>query len=535
MRPSIFVASASSASSSFCSPSSSSSSFASAWVACNVYISAGGGGEGHQHLLSRLLTLAQTECVSPSSSSPTTTEQQRSTRDVAGSPCCFAAVIHAYADPVYNRSSFHLAGTAGRVSHVASTLTHQAIQQLGEYINNKQHSQHESTTDQSSSRMNQSTNDHNKIQDSAHPFVGLVDHVSVMPLHGIDTLPNSVCTTSGYDHRHNNKEAARQNKDDADSIDDDDDGSFVPQTASGWAARQIGQSLLMAEQRQEQEHQQVAIRSKVYYYGTAHPHGVPLAQVRRERTQFFQSGGLAKTTRTTPNLVDGKAAETKNTRTNIVTVGAPAEFAENFNLRLRPLPNDASKTTTTTKQLAHSLTRHVRERNGGLPGLEALSLPYVTGTQPNQQQWEVTCNLLCPSRTTAQQLQDAAHQWEEQQLQHLFGWPTKKGGTSSPSTTAIDGQDFLQDHPTPTRSSQEPPKLIEKAYRVGTTAAQCLHVLNCLRGTDEDYDDSDQNGKTPNLNRLENTTQQEDTKLQRRRRRRVHDAAVADKLEEYLA
>ena len=61
-----------------------------------------------------------------------------------------------------------------------------------------------------------------------------------------------------------------------------------------------------------------------------------------------------------------------------VTIGAPDSFVENFNIRLQ----------CQDRKIARSLTRELREMDGGFPFVEALTLPYGPG------HWEVACNLL---------------------------------------------------------------------------------------------------------------------------------------------
>jgi glutamate formiminotransferase len=330
------------------------SRFSQSLVACNVYVSAGGK-PNHVPILLNLLQEAQEHCTRlAGNSKPTTT----SSTDTS-----YAAIVHAYADPVYNRSSFHLAGTAENVANVASNLASQAIQVLRKEM------------------ANESSEDVNDLeQASHHPFVGLVDHVTVMPLASDNKNKNNNLQSGTLQPAH----------------------SFQPLTASAWAARNIGQRLS-------------ELQVQVYYYGHAHPETTPLATIRRERTNFFTSGGLLE-----PD-------NTFQPATNVATVGAPAEgFAENYNVRL---------TNQCSKKRAQSLTRLVRERDGGLRGVEALTLPYSNG------RWEVACNLLHPDEASAEDIQALVDRWQAQQQ-------------------AETGQ-----------------VLVEQGYRVGTTEEQCLRVL----------------------------------------------------------
>lgn len=310
------------------------------YVACNVYVSAGGGDKRHAALLLQLLRQAQ---------------QQSRGRPVG--------VVHAYADQVYNRSSFHLVGQAEPLAVVAGDLACQAVIGLRELAE---------------------AHDKTQPQQNNHPNVGFVDHVSVMPIQGRDKNNNE-----------NNDDDGNSNVDFTNSSDHD----FVPATPSGIAARHIGKVL-----------QQAGVH--VCYYGSAHQDGKTLATVRREETHFFSSGGL----------MDHSAASNGTQAGEVATVGAPLGFVENYNIRLK---------ATCPKRVAQSLTKRVRERDGGLVGVEALTLPYANG------QWEVACNLLCPKQTSAHDIDQVVADWTNQ-----------------------IGQDY-----------------VEIAYRVGTTAEQCLEAI----------------------------------------------------------
>eukprot|EP00527_Entomoneis_sp_CCMP2396_P003595 CAMPEP_0198153194 /NCGR_PEP_ID=MMETSP1443-20131203/63123_1 /TAXON_ID=186043 /ORGANISM="Entomoneis sp., Strain CCMP2396" /LENGTH=365 /DNA_ID=CAMNT_0043819437 /DNA_START=94 /DNA_END=1191 /DNA_ORIENTATION=+ len=341
---------------------SSTSRFASCLVACNIYVSA-----SQKTILLDLLKQAQ-----------------RSAEPVV--------VVHAFCDLVYNRSSFHLAGTAQGIAHVASQLASTAIQQLrataAANTNTTTHAEISCDSASSNTTIN------------AHPHVGSVDHIAVMPLQ------------QGHDY-------------------DDDDGSkkpitsastmtmtttdadFTPKTASGWAALQIGQSLREKVAQDEKKN-----LLQVYYYGTATADNTPLATVRRDRTKFFQSVGSLTTTDLIPSQPSSE----------ITTVGAPLEFAENYNLRC----------ICSNKSQVQSLTRYLRERDGGLPGVEALTLPYG-----DVNKYEVACNLLKPTIASADDIWIRAQAWQQQQ--------------------------------------QSSNVIIERGYRVGTTAEECLQVWKSVQ------------------------------------------------------
>jgi glutamate formiminotransferase len=258
-------------------------------------------------------------------------------------------VVHAYADGPYDRSSFHLAGNPCAVADVASSLAIHAMDGL--------------------LILPKLTGD----EVSRHPFVGLVDHVSVMPLPPTQTDKSS--DTSSH----------------------------------GDAALSIGKRLETSG-------------VQVFYYGDAHPERTPLAVVRREQTNFFRSGGLQQnqngTERSTP------------TEKGVATVGAPATFVENFNIRLTP---------NCDFKLARSLTSFLRERDGGLLGVEGLTLPY------GNRRYEMAGNLLRPDVCS-----------EDAVLAKLDEWVVHK----------------LKEFPFERKSD-----LIEAAYRVGTTAKQCQEAV----------------------------------------------------------
>jgi glutamate formiminotransferase len=336
-----------------------------AQVACNVYVSVGGM-PSHAPLLLDLLRQTQEHCahlvaISADSGPPSTRS---------------AAVVHAYADPVYNRSSFHLAGTAPHVASLASKLAADAIQSIR----------------QASDGLSSSSDVH--TESVSHPNVGLVDHVAVMPITGRDETSKHAATTA------------------------------TSTTPSGLAARMIGDRLS-------------ALNVQVFYYGTAHPQAIPLAIVRKEQTSFFHSGGLS--------LDHGKGGKRcSHPVVEVATVGAPPEFVENYNIRL---------TRHCTLAMARSLTRRVRERDGGLAGVEALTLPYSEG------RWEVACNLLRPTQASANDIQTVVDEWVNEQR-----WQQQK---------------------------QVGNDLVEQGYRVGTTSKLCLEALSILSlDKQQIYDDS---------------------------------------------
>ncbi|CAB9526297.1 Formiminotransferase domain, N-terminal subdomain [Seminavis robusta] len=327
-------------------------------LGCNVYISAGGSPR-HIPFLLDILKKTQEHCAqlggtSTSSGEPNISSHPTAPEETAVANAC--VVVHAFSDVVYNRSSIHLAANSeDAMARVVIDLVQNARSRLS------QEEEQDDNTEFSSA--------------PHHPSVGLVDHVSVMPL------------------------LLEKGKDEHDVTQDNQ-----LQTPWGRTARAIGTTMA--------DTPNVA----VFFYGDADPHQTPLATVRRDKTNFFQSGGL---------LLDSDNAKTHVMDT--ATVGAPPGFVENYNIRLHACCD---------KKMAQSLTRAVRERNGGVAGVEALTLPYSQG------RYEVACNLLQPRVGSAECIQKKVDEWVQ-------------GQTSS--------------------TSQE--ELVECAYRVGTTASQCLEAL----------------------------------------------------------
>jgi hypothetical protein len=102
------------------------------------------------------------------------------------------------------------------------------------------------------------------------------------------------------------------------------------------------------------------------------------------------------------------------------TVGASPHFVENWNVCLN---------SNCDKATAQGLTKKIRGRDGGLPFVEALPLPYG----PNR--LEAACNLLNPKQTSSDDIEAKVQAWEHHH------------------------------------------DLVEKGYQVGTTVDMCLQAL----------------------------------------------------------
>ena len=385
---------------------------ATVWVACNVYVSS-----SQATRLMPLLRHAQQECSKYCSTAS------------SDFPSSSVVLVHAFGDVVYNRSSFHFAGTALGVSQVASQLAIQALHQLAK----------------TSEEDDDDTTRNTESGSSDHPFVGMVDHISVMPLTRLDFVSTArLPCTSTEDEITSDSFTAPQT----------DDARFEPSTPSGWAARQIGEAI----------HQTISNNQLcIHYYGAATPDNRSLAQVRRESTSFFQSGGLDNM-KEEGNEERLRTPSTSLPPTEISLIGAPPEFVENYNMQCRG-----------SLASVRALTRHIRARDGGLPGVEALTLPYHTKTTTGTRQqetddsknsqtqemllYEVACNLLQPNVSSAKDIEERALAWilhrkEQQPTASTVTW--------------------------------------ERGYRVGTTAGQCCDLLKHLEDGTIDRNEHDQ-------------------------------------------
>lgn len=222
-------------------------------------------------------------------------------------------------------------------------------------------------------------NTHGSLINSSteHPHVGLVDHVAVVPLvTGMESRIVDPYTTFTQ--------------------------LFI-NTHGADVARKLG--MFMCEK----------LNVNVFYYGLAHKKNLSLFKVRKRRTNFFKSHG---------KIVTG-SMEPEQPTMESCTVGAPDEFVENYNVRMK---------NTCSKKTAQYLSRLVRESDGGLKGVEAIAFPYT------KDRWEVACNLLRPYAGGAS-VNDLKNEFRE--------WNTKKN-------------------------------VMEKGYRVGTTQEQSIKVLETI-------------------------------------------------------
>ena len=338
-------------------------------IGCNIYITAGGS-QRHAPILTDLVQRAQNLFQEKSSQTSVENLQSESSMDLLSDDernrstiednmkerNDLGVLVHAFTDKVYNRTSLHLAGTPEIVLDVAIELIKHVVVELRKL------------DDTNKSLMNSST---------AHPHVGLVDHVAVVPL------------ITGTESRFL-----------------DPDTPFSPMfltTYGADVARKLG-----AFMRDK-------LNIHVFFYGLAHRKNLSLVKVRKRQTNFFK----------TERMIVVGSMEPELPTTESCTVGAPEEFVENYNVRLKE---------SCSKKAAQHLSRLVRESDGGLIGVEAMALQY------SKNRWEVACNLIRPYA----------------------------GGANV---------DILKDE---FRDWNEDKNLTEKGYRVGTTQEQSIKVLETI-------------------------------------------------------
>uniref|UniRef100_A0A7S3V976 Formiminotransferase N-terminal subdomain domain-containing protein n=1 Tax=Chaetoceros debilis TaxID=122233 RepID=A0A7S3V976_9STRA len=434
-------------------------------VACNIYVSAGGRSH-HAKPLLNLLKSTQEKCrqlrsngtgngntnivncsrttLSPRDLAAESTSSRNVERERHQRIQNKIAVIHAYADGPYNRSSFHIAGNADCVCQIASHIALGAIDFLscidantGANANANANNSKEENGGDNLSRNVSSSND-----DSTHPLVGLVDHISVMP------LSNDIIETGLVVNDKPNKENPDVNAGaDVDLGKDNithtqtnsSSATFIPPDVHGMVARSIANVL-----------DQLGV--KIETYASADPDNTPLAIVRKQKTSFFKSGGLTAENDNTENdneHADKNEKHRKITREvqknlGVCTVGSPPCFVENYNVRL---------TKNISKKQAMRLTKKVRERDGGIVGVEALTLPY------SNDRYETACNLLRPGVGSANDIETVVEEWIDEENALLRD---------------KNGNDGLMD----VNSKLPREYFVDDAYRVGTTVSQCTAVLD---------------------------------------------------------
>jgi hypothetical protein len=364
-------------------------------IAGNIYISAGGRGKSSSKFLMELLHAIQEEC------SRIRQQQQQQHADNR------VVLVHAFADPCYDRSSLHLAGNSCAVAQVTTWISRLALQ----HNNNN-------------TCFTTSTDTTVPPPPTAHPNVGFIDHIALMPL----LLPHNTAVSTFLSHFSNHQS----------------DPTKQQQDSCTQAAKYVGEYLSSE------------MGCIVHYYGSASIDHAPLAKVRRERTNFFQSGALAASKALSIGSSSSPDTPSSSSSNTVVCVGSPCNFVENFNIRLSVTENknnnnnnNNNSNATVGKKVAISLCRTLRERDGGLLGVEALTLPYLSSSPTtNNSCWEVECNLLSPHVGS----KDAIRQ-------RTMEWLTQYNNSENTNLNVIS---------------------IEDMYSVGTTQEQCLNVLLLL-------------------------------------------------------
>ncbi len=427
-----------------------------ALVACNIYISAASSRPSHPTTLLNLLRRAQDHCRRirhghcdgsgiavnhhhyRNTKNPTkAASKEEITKTPLRTP---VAIVHAYADIPYDRSSIHLAGYSECVAEVASELIHNALTEL-EFDSF-------GGSDTSASKQEVAAKEatiRGSGASTRHPTVGLIDHVSIMPLvmprsssHAPSYAPFGVSSTQST------------------SPADGDQAKEESVNAAAKAALQVGSNLSQYANSNSLE---------VFYYGRACPKNTPLAAVRRDRTTFFNSGGTRKRGNDACTIKYGDEVNRTNDdnidrilpKFGSITIGTPQNFVENYNIRL---------TSKCTRSMARALTDMVRGRNvGGIVGVEALTLPYYHSEDIC---FEVACNLTNPILGSKDMILERVGDWVDVMRKQIV----EKRDDGDVDAEKIDFDYFVQD-----------------AYRVGTTEVQCIDALQIDWYTSgQDYD-----------------------------------------------
>lgn len=379
-------------------------------VACNIYITAAATASS---TLPSLLARAQDHCRQLRLQNCTQKQQEEEQIDSSSNNnkrSVAAAIVHAYADIPYDRSSFHLAGQSDCVAEVAIGLIQNALNEIEVPSNHL-----------SSNKNGADANDATKLttgdkpKETRHPYVGLVDHVSVMPI----ACKEEDSTTT-------NSNAAMN---------------------AANAARKIGSAISDKNS------------INMHYYGLACPNQTSLATVRRRKTSFFNSGGALDSSgcnevdsSNNNNDIPKQQSQKCHYEKGECTIGTPPQFVENYNIRLtRNVDFNTAKTLTQALR-----GRNISTKGMGVPGVEALTLPYHRDASLGGDVFEVACNLTEPKDGSVEKIEEQLEKWIAEQQQH-HQLLSNLGEVNSKRN-----RDFY----------------IEKAYRVGTTEEQCINILN---------------------------------------------------------
>jgi len=282
---------------------------------------------------------------------------------------------------------------------------------------------------------------------SKHPMVGLVDHISIMPLQPHSRANEQLQSKNHDSHDHGKIEHDDDSKFNANNDNDNDNDNdgihqYIPPDANGLAALAIAHDL-----------SQKGVNC--FPYGTADRHHTPLAIVRKQKTDFFQSGGAGAAndaSESAPLPLPLPLPLRVPLPLGICTIGSPSNFVENFNIRL---------TDHISKKQAMTLTKKLRERGGhghaGVLGVEALTLPYSLN------RYEVACNLLRPdlSNGNSDSILEKVEEWVKEQVKEQEQQECQR---DSSGEVAYNEYTYF----------------IDEAYRVGTTMDQCRDVMGLV-------------------------------------------------------
>jgi Formiminotransferase domain, N-terminal subdomain len=278
-------------------------------------VAAGADQESHAPILANLLRRAQEHIRSQLLSSSETNDTATSIDPwVENLPV--AAVVHARCDPVYNRSSLHMAGSASIIAKVAKEVAVQAVVDLRNLY-----------------EQNPALKTRLSTLDTHYPTVGLVDHVCVMPLLLSDDESQRAITPIS---------TAISNADPTTTMRPNFREALSP---AGQVARAVGEAL-----RDE-------LGMLVFFYGLAHrSQNRDYADVRGKQTKYLKRlAGL---------VPPGDASN----RPDVCSVGAYTHCIEHLAVRMNAVCG---------KKRARHLRRLVAEYDGSkLPFVHAMSLPY---------------------------------------------------------------------------------------------------------------------------------------------------------------
>lgn len=386
-------------------------------VACNIYITSAATASS---TLPSLLARAQDHCRQLRLQNCTRQQQDDSSSNNKRSVA--AAIVHAYADIPYDRSSFHLAGHSDCVAEVAIGLIQNALNEIEVPSNHLSSSNKNGGAD-----ANEATKlSGDKPKESRHPYVGLVDHVSVMPI----ACKEEDSTTT-------NSNAAMN---------------------AANAARKIGSAISDKNS------------INMHYYGLACPNQTSLATVRRRKTSFFNSGGAldssgCKEVDSNNKDMSKQQSQQCHYEKGECTIGTPPQFVENYNIRLtRNVDFNTAKTLTQALR-----GRNISTKGMGVPGVEALTLPYHRDASLGGDVFEVACNLTEPKDGSVEKIEEQLEKWiVEQQQQQQHQLLSNLGEANS-----MRNRDYF----------------VEKAYRVGTTEEQCINAVSYDEVADNDEED----------------------------------------------